>query len=174
MTSLIHAALLSLCIVTAIASVGEPTETLASSRVVPGADADIEEFAWMAGHWRGEGFGGVCEEIWSEPLGGTMMGSFRLVKDDEVVFYELVLICEDDDGMAMKVKHFTKDFVAWEDKKGALRFALESVAPDEAQFSGLEFKRDGDALKIRLRMRSSDGKINWEELTFHRATPEEK
>ncbi len=173
MSSLIRASLLSVCIVTAMASVGEPSQTPVIASPGSASDADIEDFAWLAGHWRGEGFGGVIEEIWSEPLGGTMMGMFRLVKDDEVEFYELVVIGEDDEGMSMKVKHFSRDFVAWEDKKGAIRFDLESVEPDEAQFSGLELKRDGDSLEIRLRMSSAGGKSRWETLSLRRATPEQ-
>lgn len=172
MPSLIRASLLSVCIVTAIASVDGPSQTPESPSPGAASDADIEEFAWLAGHWRGEGFGGVIEEIWSEPLGGTMMGMFRLVKDDEVEFYELIVIGEDEEGISMKVKHFSRDFVAWEDKKGAIRFDLESVEFDEAQFSGLQIKRDGDSLEIRLRMSSKDGKSRWETLSFQRATPE--
>ncbi len=35
----------------------------------------VEEFAWMAGHWRGEGFGGICEEMWTGPLGAPWWAS---------------------------------------------------------------------------------------------------
>ena len=47
----------------------------------PASDVDVEDFAWLAGYWRGEGLGGVCEEIWSEPLAGSMIGLFRLVRN---------------------------------------------------------------------------------------------
>ena len=136
------------------------------------SETRIEDFDWLAGAWRGEGFGGVCEEVWSEPLAGTMMASFRLVMDngeqEEVSFYELVVLGKDDDGWALKVKHFTKDFVAWETKKKCVRFALESVQPNEAIFSGLKFVRDGDKLNIKLRMRQSDGTTNWQSIRMHR------
>lgn len=134
----------------------------------------IDDFDWLAGHWRGEGLGGVCEEVWSRPLAGTMMGTFRLVQDGEVVFYELMVIGEDDHGMALKVKHFSKDFVAWEDKEGAVRFAAESVKPGEARFSGLTIKRDGDGLDLSLRMRSSDGSVRWEPFAMRRTSADGK
>ena len=58
-----------------------------------GEDA-LSKFEWLAGHWRGEGLGGQCEEIWSAPAAGTMVGSFRLMKDGEVSFYELMVHLE--------------------------------------------------------------------------------
>lgn len=56
--------------------------------------------------------------------------------------------------------------MAWETKKDCVRFGLESVEPDAAQFAGLHFKRDGDALSVRLKMRSGDGASSWEEFSF--------
>ena len=43
--------------------------------------ATLENVKWLAGHWRGEAFGGITEEIWSPPLGGSMMCAFRLIKE---------------------------------------------------------------------------------------------
>jgi hypothetical protein len=131
----------------------------------------IEAFAFMAGHWRGEGFGGTCEEIWSQPLAGTMVGSFRLVKDGEVQFYELMVLGPDAEGWALKVKHFSKEFVGWEDKEGAVRFAYESVAGSQADFKGLKILRDGDALAVSVRMRSKTDEIRWEKINLRRVDP---
>lgn len=54
-------------------------DTLAGS-----PDASLADVAWLQGHWRGEVMGGITEEVWSPPLGGSMMCAFRLVVDDEV------------------------------------------------------------------------------------------
>jgi hypothetical protein len=51
--------------------------------------ADLSAVAWIAGHWRGEAFGGVVEEIWTAPLRGSMMAAFKLVVNDQVKFYEI-------------------------------------------------------------------------------------
>ena len=40
----------------------------------------LENLNWMVGHWQGEAFGGVCEEIWSPPSGGSMTGTFKLFR----------------------------------------------------------------------------------------------
>ena len=39
--------------------------------------APLEVISWMEGHWKGEAFGGITEEIWSPALGGSMMFSFN-------------------------------------------------------------------------------------------------
>ena len=140
--------------------------------VAPKADeASIDDFAWLAGHWRGEGFGGQVEEIWSQPLGGTMVGTFRLVKEGKVEFYEIVLLDRDAEGFVMKVKHFSNDFAAWEEKADSVDFRLESVEENSATFKGLTFERDGDSLDIKLRMRSKDGSTRWENLSFSAYRP---
>lgn len=155
--------LLSVCITSALfTGVQDPPTT------APSPEVSIDDFTWLAGYWRGEGLGGVCEEIWSQPLAGTMMGSFRLVVDDQVSFYEIMVLGPDAEGMALKVKHFSKDFVSWEDKEGSVRFALESAEPDAATFSALTMNREGDRLDLRIRIRYSDGTTRWEPITLRR------
>ncbi len=121
------------------------------------AVAKIEDFAWMAGHWRGDGLGGVCEEVWSESLGGSMIGLFRLVKDGKLVFSEHMTLVAEAGSIVLKVKHFTPEFVAWEDREQAVRFALEESRPGAARFQGLAMRRTGDGLEIDIRIRHKDG-----------------
>ena len=124
----------------------------------PASDIDVEDFAWMAGYWRGEGLGGVCEEIWSEPLAGSMIGIFRLVRDGEPVFSEHMRLGADAEGFALKVKHFTPAFVAWEDKEEAIRFGLDEHRPGEAVFGGLRIRRtDEGNLEITIRLTRKGG-----------------
>lgn len=125
------------------------------------ADVSVDDFAWMAGYWKGEGLGGVCEEIWSEPMAGAMIGIFRLVRDGEAVFSEHMTLGADAEGFALKVKHFTPEFVAWEDKEGAVRFALEAVRPGEAVFKGLRIRRtDEGNLEVVLRLKRKGGETS--------------
>lgn len=131
----------------------------------------IDGLAWMAGHWRGEGFGGQVEEIWSEPLGGTMVGTFRLFKDGKVDFYEIMVLEPDAEGIVLKVKHFSGDFTAWEEKADSVDFRLQAIEGHTATFAGLTFERDGDALDIKIRMRSKDGSTRWETLSFRTYQP---
>ncbi|HKZ81681.1 MAG TPA: DUF6265 family protein [Pyrinomonadaceae bacterium] len=77
--------------------------------------ASIAAVSWIAGHRRAAALGGVCEEIWSEPVGNSMVGMFRFVKDGKVVFYELMTI-EEDKSLVLKIKHFNPDLSGWERK----------------------------------------------------------
>ena len=131
----------------------------------------VSELAWLAGHWRGEGLGGICEEIWSAPMAGTMVGSFRLIKDGEVSFYELMVLTPEEDGIVLKVKHFTPEFVGWEEKEDAVRFVLEDVEPNHARFKGLTMVRDGRELEIKIRMRYDDGSTREEPIRLKRYEP---
>lgn len=135
------------------------------------ATSSVDELAWLAGHWRGEGLGGECEEIWSAPMAGTMMGSFRLTKQGEVQFYELLVLTRDGDDIVMKVKHFTPEFVGWEEKEDAVTFVLEHVEPNRARFEGLTLERNGDELDVTLRMRRNDGSVEQEPFHFRRYEP---
>ena len=78
--------------------------------------ATLEEVSWIAGHWSGEAFGGITEEVWTPPLGGSMMCAFKLVVDGKIKFYELCTISEENKSLLLKIKHFDSDLKGWEDK----------------------------------------------------------
>ena len=143
------------------------TALAAEEAADPGAVA-IEDFAWLEGSWEGTGLGGDCEEIWSAPRAGALLGLFRLVRDGEPVFYELMQIAEDEEGLALKVKHFSPAFSAWEEKDQAVRFGFESLEARTARFKGLTLSRDGDQLEIRVTFRDDDGTRRVERFDFTR------
>ena len=54
--------------------------------------ATLDEFSWLEGTWRGESPNGLVEQIWSEPLGESIIGTFRIhdgTKTIETQFYSL-------------------------------------------------------------------------------------
>lgn len=103
--------------------------------------ATLAEITWMEGHWKGEAFGGITEEIWSPPLGGSMMFSFKLVVDDAVNFYELGHIRELDETLVFELKHFEGDLKGWEEKEEVQRFKLIKVAENRLYFEGFTFEK---------------------------------
>jgi hypothetical protein len=105
--------------------------------------AKIHDVSWMEGHWQGNALGGLADEYWSGAMAGSMMGMFRLVKDDKVVFYELFRIAEEAGSLALRLKHFHSDMKGWEEKDGMVTFPLLSLARHEAKFDGMAFKRTG-------------------------------
>ena len=106
--------------------------------------ADLSSVAWIAGHWRGEALGGVVEEIWSPPMGGSMMASFRLVVNDQVKFYELETISESEGTLLLSLKHFSSNLHGWEERDETVDFRLVKVTDDKIYFDGMTFEKVSD------------------------------
>ena len=104
----------------------------------------FEDAAWLVGSWSGPAFGAMAEEVWSPPSAGSMVGMFKVYKDDTVLFYELIVLVEEEGSLSIKVKHFNADFTAWETKDDYVRFRLVSVEEDALHFTGLSFYRITD------------------------------
>lgn len=135
----------------------------------PPRAARIEDAAWLAGRWLGEGFGGQMEEAWAPPVGGQMVGHFRYWRDGAPQFYELMLMDVVEGGVRMRVKHFNPDFVGWEEKDGWHTFDPVSAAPGALLFNGLEIRREGeDRVVMTIRLRRGDV-VEEEVLRFQRA-----
>ncbi len=84
---------------------------------------------------------GIIEEIWSPPLGGSMMFSFKLVVDNEVNFYELGHIRELNESLVFELKHFAGDLKGWEEKDEVQSFKLVKVDGDRLYFEGFTFEK---------------------------------
>ena len=129
----------------------------------------IDQFAWLTGHWIGDGFGGVSEEIWSEPRGGSMIGLYRHLKEGENNFYEIFSLYEDEGSITFRLKHFNPDMKGWEEKDDFVEFPFISVEDGKAVFNGLIYElTDPDTMIITLKLHSKEK--TWEEVfTFKRS-----
>lgn len=103
--------------------------------------ATLADMSWLVGAWTGPAMGGTAEEFWSPPSAGTMVGSFKLMKDGEVLFYEFMLLAEEQGTLSLKLKHFNANLEAWEEKEDYVNFRLVKIAEDAVHFSGLSFYR---------------------------------
>ena len=115
--------------------------TLQLSEGSTSPDAILEDVSWIQGHWKGEAFGGITEEIWSPPLGDSMMFSFKLVTDNKVVFYELGGIRQIDNTLIFQLKHFGNDFKGWEEKDETLDAKLVKLEGNRVYFEGFTFEK---------------------------------
>jgi hypothetical protein len=124
--------------------------------------ATLEDASWMVGSWTGTAFGKRFEETWGAPSAGSMLGMWKLMGDEGVDFYELMLLTVDEGSLSLKVKHFSADFVAWEEKPDFVNFKLVKKEPDALHFAGISFyRRDADHIDAYIVMK--DG----EEITEH-------
>lgn len=147
--------------------VTENTVKLKEGAVAP--TASLDELAWLAGHWTGDGLGGQTEETWGAPSGGVMVGAFKLVKEGKPVFYEFMTLGPTENGLAMRLKHFNPDMKGWEEKEKFVEFRYIGAEGNVHRFSGLTFRRDSDdALTIFLALRQKSGEVKEMEFRMKR------
>ena len=129
--------------------------------------ATLQDVAWFVGSWTGTAFEGSFEEVWNPPSAGSMVGFFKLMKDDAVEFYELLLLVEEAGSLSLKVKHFNADFSAWEEKADYVNFRLVFIEENAVHFSGISFYRmSNDEIHAYLVLRND--KDVWEEKLVYR------
>lgn len=147
----------------------ETSQTLKLSSKDAMPKASIEDVAWIAGHWRGELFGGMGEEIWSKSFGGTMMGMFKHVVDGKVTFYELMTIVEASNSLILKLKHFNADLTAWEEKEETVDFPFVKISPTAIFFDGYTFQKiDENTIQCYLRTRKEGQEVTEVDWVFRR------
>ena len=147
----------------------EHTLRLAAGESGPAATlADVD---WLVGDWLGTAFEQKFEEVWNPPSAGSMVGLFKLIGDEGVEFYELMLLTVEDGTLSLKVKHFNAEFTAWEEKADFVEFRLVKLEPDAVHFTGLSFyKRDAEGFDGYIVLRGDSG-IREEKLVYTRRPP---
>jgi hypothetical protein len=119
--------------------------------------ATLDHARWLVGSWSGTAFGKRFEEVWSPPSAGSMLGTFKLFNGNTPEFYEILLLTVEAGTLSLKVKHFSPDFTAWEDKSDYVEFRLVKMSEDELHFSGISFYRlDADHMEAYVVMRNGD------------------
>lgn len=104
----------------------------------------LENIKWISGNWKGEAFGGQVEEHWSEPSGGSMMATFKLINDGKVSFYEIEIIREVENSLILQLKHFDSDLKGWETKNETVDFPLKKITENRVVFEGMSFEKVSD------------------------------
>ncbi|MEA1787572.1 DUF6265 family protein [Arenibacter sp. GZD96] len=128
--------------------------------------AILDDVSWIAGHWKGAAFGGIIEEIWSPPLGDSMMFIFRLILEDKVEFYEIGHIQQVEETLILQLKHFHGNLEGWEERDEVADFKLVRLTPDRIYFDDFTFERIGvNEINIYVVILDEDG--HTEEVTFN-------
>lgn len=115
--------------------------TLTYDESIGAPAAKLASIAWIQGYWVGEAFGGITEEVWTPPLGNSMMCTFKLVVAGKVQFYELVTIVEENNTLIMRLKHFDGALKGWETKDETIDFKLVKITDDIVYFDQFTFEK---------------------------------
>lgn len=169
-----HLKLIGTCIALLLLSANSAAQTQRTEHTLHLDDPDarppatLDDVSWLVGSWVGDAFGSTFEQVWNPPSAGSMVGFFKLMSDGEVGFYELLLLVEEEGSLSLKVKHFSADFTAWEDKSDHVTFRFIGAEPDALHFSGISFFRvDADTMHAYLAMRRGD-EVHEEQLVYRR------
>jgi Domain of unknown function (DUF6265) len=94
----------------------------------------VQDFAFLAGRWRGGISGGLFDEEWSEPSADCMMGMFRYMEDGKLKFYEFMVIEASPSGPILHLRHFDPGLTGWEEKDAPLSFTVDSSTESQVVF----------------------------------------
>lgn len=99
-------------------------------------DVSVSELAWLSGTWHGRVGEDLLELHYSQPKLESMMGMFRWMKGEAIQFYEFILIETDPETRVvfLKIKHFNRGAVGWEEKDESITFGLVDVSPNRTVF----------------------------------------
>ncbi len=131
--------------------------------------ASLESVSWIAGHWKGEAFGGITEEIWSPPLGNSMMFVFKLVAEGKIQFYEIGHIQENKETLILQLKHFDGNLKGWENKEETVNFKLVKIEKNIVYFEGFTIERINDSeINLYVLIKNEDGTKKEEKFNYKR------
>lgn len=136
---------------TKLAVVGEVVEKL---------EHTLSNISWLSGNWKGEAMGGLVEENWSEPSGGSMMATFKFIENGKTVFYEIEIIREVNNTLILQLKHFNNDLTGWETKDETEDFPVQEITANKITFEGMTFEKVNDSeMIISVDMHKDDGSV---------------
>jgi Domain of unknown function (DUF6265) len=171
-TPAMTAVLIALDVHSALAQRRLTEHTLAADSAGQRPAASLKDIAWLAGHWRGPALGGLSEEIWSTPLAGGMMGSYRLIRNDSIIFYEILTLNQERGSLVVRLKHFNADLTGWEERDQVREFPLVKLEGDRLYFDGMTFERvTQDSIHSYLAIHHKDGRVEEAAFPYRRVRP---
>jgi hypothetical protein len=140
--------------------------------------ADLKQLDFISGKWTGSMEWGALEEYWSEPMGDNMLCAFRCVKDGKALFYEFILIEQSEHGVPlMKLRHFNRGNIAWEDKDNPYEYPLVQLEENKAVFESADkktrliYERQSKNKLLAILEREKDGKVETDSFIYSKAKP---
>jgi hypothetical protein len=146
--------------------------SVAAHAQAPAAKPTLQDFAWLAGHWRIEQADRQVDEQWMAPSAGLMMGMARNVQGGKVREYEFTLLRQEPNGDIL--------YIASPSKQAETTFKLTSLRNGAAVFENPEhdfpkkvvyaLQADGSLLAA-IEGPGRDGKPHRVEYPYQRVKP---
>ena len=126
-------------LVTALVTHAQPTTKSGS----------LSDVSFMEGRWLGTFNGGPIEAAWIAPVGDNLTGFMRMMKDNKVTMYEMLIFEQTERGPVVLVKHFDPGLIGREEKDKSDRYRFIEASKNRALFE----KEDG-SIRIIYELRS--------------------
>ncbi|QJW91769.1 hypothetical protein HNV11_21500 [Spirosoma taeanense] len=124
----------------------------------------LADMSFLEGHWKGTFNGGPIEAMWMAPAGDNFAGFIRMMKDNRITMYEILVYEQTERGPVSLVKHFKPGLIGQEEKEKSDRYQFLEGSKDRALLEKedgsiriIYEKRGPDQLVIQ-RGQSKDGK----------------
>ncbi|GAB2521522.1 DUF6265 family protein [Spirosoma aerophilum] len=111
----------------------------------------LSDVAFMEGRWLGTFNGGPIEAAWIAPVGDNLTGFMRMMKDNKVSMYEMLIFEQTEQGPIVLVKHFKPGLIGQEEKDKSDRYKFIEAGKEKALFE----KEDG-SIRIIYEKRGKD------------------
>lgn len=111
----------------------------------------ISAVRFIEGSWRAIAGDRTIDAVWSSPAGENIVGYVRVMKDNDVVLYELFAFEQSPEGFKAIVRHFNPGLFAREEKDKPDRYNFLEAGDGWALF-----EKQGDAVRVRYERRSAD------------------
>ncbi|MFC5410431.1 DUF6265 family protein [Larkinella bovis] len=113
--------------------------TLLHPAVRAQSKGSLADVSFMEGRWRGTFNGGPIDAAWAAPEGDNLPGFMRMMKDNKVTMYEMLIFEQTEKGPIVLVKHFKPGLIGSEEKDVSDRYSFIEAKKNQALFE----KSDG-------------------------------
>ena len=96
--------------------------------------SSLSDVSFMEGRWLGTFNGGPIEAAWIAPVGDNLTGFMRMMKDNKVTMYEMLIFEQTAQGPVVLVKHFGPGLIGREEKDKSDRYKFIEAKKDQALF----------------------------------------
>ena len=111
--------------------------------------ARIDQVAWLAGQWRGEGTpNDRIDAFVLPPSGGGMVGVFRRVRGGQVTTHALAYVSEEAGSLVLQSKLFDSALRGRESQDAPRPQQLQSISPTEIRFEKARVSRRERGLEL--------------------------
>ena len=141
---------LCLCVLTILPKTHAQTST-GSASTGAAASGSISDISFISGSWKAVAGDRSIDAVWSSPVGESITGYVRVMKDGKVVLYELFAFEQSEHGLVALVRHFGPGLVAWEEKENPNHYRFLQAEKGRALF-----EKQGEEVRVRYEKRSEN------------------